>query len=111
MVAMAMEDMVVMDIMARGLLMLSLDMAMEVMDMAVDMVAMAMEDMVVMDIMARGLLMLSLDMAMEVMDMAMDMVAMDMVIMDMGMDTLVRRIIIFPSKSSEEIFLFVYIYD
>merc|ERR1719147_407317 len=66
--AMDMEAMDTMDIMARGLLMLSLDMAM-------DMV------MATMDTMARDLLMLSL-----VMDiMAMDMDTMDMV-MDMAMD-------------------------
>merc|ERR1719309_103357 len=80
--------MVTMDIMARGLLMLSLlplpspDMDM-VMDMAMDILA---TDMVVMDttdIMARGLLMLSQDMDIMVMDMVMDMAMdMDMVIMD-----------------------------
>merc|ERR1711892_597496 len=87
---MAMVDMVTMDTMVRGLLMLSLlllpspdtDM---VMDMAMVMdVDMVMLDTVTMDIMARGLLLLSLDMDM-VMDMAMDMSAMamvDMVIMD-----------------------------
>merc|ERR1719420_421098 len=70
--AMDMEAMDTMDIMARGLLMLSMDM---VMDMAMDMV------MATMDTMARDLLMLSL-----VMDiMAMDMDTMDMV-MDMAMD-------------------------
>merc|ERR1712154_699603 len=76
--AMDMVAMDTMDTMARGLLMLSLDMDMDmdmVMDMAMDMV------MATMDTMARDLLMLSL-----VMDiMAMDMDTMDMV-MDMAMD-------------------------
>merc|ERR1711877_86376 len=71
--------MVIMDIMARDLLLLSQDMDM-VMDMAMDILAMDMEAMDTMDIMARGLLMLSLDM--DIMDMDMDM---DMV-MDMAMD-------------------------
>merc|ERR1719309_299241 len=77
--------MVTMDIMARGPLRLSLDMAIMVMDMVLDMVMdMAM---VTMDIMARDLLMLSLlplpspDMDM-VMDMAMDILGTDMVVMD-----------------------------
>merc|ERR1711892_525390 len=93
---MAMVDMVTMDTMVRGPLMLSLllpspdtDMVM-VMDMVMAM-DMAMVDMVTMDIMARGLLLLSqllllshllllsLDMDM-VMDMAMDMSAMAMVV-------------------------------
>merc|ERR1711970_459758 len=106
-------DMVTMDIMARGLLRPSLDMAIMVMDMVLDMVMdMAM---VTMDIMARDLLMLSLllllmpslllplslDMDM-VMDMAMDMDTatmdimerdllsqdMDIMAMDMVMDTM-----------------------
>merc|ERR1711902_430579 len=62
-----------MDIMARGLLMLSLDMDIMVMDMVMDM-AMDMV-MATMDTMARDPLMLSLDM--DTMDMVMDM-AMDM---------------------------------
>merc|ERR1712128_326742 len=81
-------DMDTMDIMARGLLLLSqllplsqllllsLDMDM-VMVMAMDMSAMAMVDMVIMDIMAKGPLMP--DMAMVDMDMVM--------VMDMAMDT------------------------
>merc|ERR1739838_812664 len=107
-----MEDMVTMDTMVRGLLMLShllllsLDMDM-VMDMAMEMSAMAMVDMVVMvmdmdmdmamdmvamdtmDIMARGPL--RPDMAMVDMDMVMVMVMdmdMDMV---MDMDTMVKQ--------------------
>merc|ERR1719245_2382497 len=84
--------MVIMDIMARDLLMLSQllllspDMDM-VMDMAMDILAMDMEAMDTMDIMARGLLMLSLDMDIMDMDMVMDM-AMDMVMATM--DTMAR---------------------
>merc|ERR1712055_696302 len=73
-------DMVVMDttdIMARGLLMLSLDM---VMDMAMDM------DMVIMDIMARDLLSQGMDIMAMDMDMDMDMV------MAMVMDTTAKQI-------------------
>merc|ERR1719347_2125984 len=97
--------MVIMDIMARDLLMLSqllllsLDMDM-VMDMAMDILAMDMEAMDTMDIMARGPLRLSLDMDIMVMDMVMDtdmdMMAMDMDTMDMvmvmAMDTTVKLI-------------------
>merc|ERR1719278_750765 len=75
-------DMVVMDtmdIMARGLLMLSQAMDIMVMDMAMDM------DMVIMDIMARDLL--SQDMDIMAMDMVMDM---DMV-MAMVMDTTAKH--------------------
>merc|ERR1711970_1712907 len=78
-------DMATMDTMARGLLRLSLDMVIMVMDMVLDTVMdMAM---VTTDIMARDLLMLSLlpllsqDMDMA-MDMAMDILATDMVVMD-----------------------------
>merc|ERR1712106_1206270 len=92
---MDMVDMVIMDIMARGLLMLrpllllSQDMVMD-MDMAMVMV-------MDMDIMARGLLMP--DMAMDmVMGMAMDM---DMVmVMDMVMDTMVKQQLFECSKIS-----------
>merc|ERR1711892_834555 len=86
---MAMVDMVTMDTMVRGLLMLSrlllpsldtdtdMDMAM-VMDMAMDMLAMDMVAMDTMDIMAKDLLKQNPDMAMDTdMDMAMDMAAMD----------------------------------
>merc|ERR1712055_1238398 len=80
--------MVTMDIMARGLLMLSLlplpspDMDM-VMDMAMDILATDMVVMDTMDIMARDLLMLSQAMDIMVMDMVMDMAMdMDMDIMD-----------------------------
>merc|ERR1712033_123441 len=85
--------MVTMDIMARGLLMLSRlpllsqDMDM-VMDMAMDILATDMVAMDTMDIMARGPLMLSLAMDITVMDMDMDMV-MDMA---MVMDTMVKQI-------------------
>merc|ERR1712038_1471136 len=74
-------DMATMDTMARGLLRLSLDMVIMVMDTVMDMA------MVTTDIMARDLLMLSLlpllsqDMDMA-MDMAMDILATDMVVMD-----------------------------
>merc|ERR1711902_387086 len=84
--------MVIMDIMARDLLMLSQllllspDMDM-VMDMAMDILAMDMGAMDTMDIMARGLLMLS--QAMDIM--AMDMDTMDLV-MVMAMDTTVKLI-------------------
>merc|ERR1712157_187567 len=83
--------MVIMDIMARDLLMLSqlllLSLVMDmVMDMAMDILAMDMVAMDTMDIMARGLLMLSQDM--DTMDMDMDI--MDMV-MAMDMDTTVRQ--------------------
>merc|ERR1719184_601711 len=81
-------DMVVMDtmdIMARGLLMLSLAMDIMVMDMVMDM-AMDM-DMAIMDIMARDLL--SQDMDIMAMDMVMD--TMDMV-MAMAMDTTAKQI-------------------
>merc|ERR1719435_444684 len=74
-----MVDMDTMDIMARGLLMLSPAMDIMVMDMVMDM-AMDM-DTATMDIMARDQLMLSPDMDM-VMDMAMDILATDMVDMD-----------------------------
>merc|ERR1719347_2436321 len=80
--------MVTMDIMARGLLMLSQlpllsqDMDM-VMDMAMDILATDMVVMDTMDIMARGPLMLSQAMDIMVMDMVMDMAMdMDMVTMD-----------------------------
>merc|ERR1711942_110425 len=88
--------MVTMDIMAKGLLMLSQllmlnqlpllsqDMAM-VMDMAMDILATDMVVMDTMDIMARGPLMLSQDMDIMVMDMVMDMA------MDMDMDIMVRQ--------------------
>merc|ERR1711902_384362 len=77
--AMDMVAMDTMDIMARGLLMLSLDMDIMDMDMDMDMVmdmAMGMV-MATMDTMARDLLMLSL---------VMDIMAMDMDTMDMAMD-------------------------
>merc|ERR1711862_621435 len=79
--------MVTMDIMARGLLMLSLlpllsqDMAMGIL--ATDMVVMD-----TMDIMARGPLMLSQAMDIMVMDMVMDTMDMDMA---MDMDIMVRQ--------------------
>merc|ERR1719347_735650 len=80
--------MVIMDIMARDLLMLSQllllspDMDM-VMDMAMDILAMDMLAMDTMDIMVRGLQRLSLDTDTMVMDMVMDMdMAMGMVTMD-----------------------------
>merc|ERR1711970_1088757 len=75
-----------MDIMARGLLMLSQAMDIMVMDMVMDM-AMDM-DMAIMDIMARDLL--SQDMDIMAMDMDMDM-DMDMV-MAMVMDTTAKQI-------------------
>merc|ERR1711942_527234 len=78
-------DMVVtdtMDIMARGLLMLSPAMDIMVMDMDMDM------DMVTMDTMARDLLMLSQDMDIMAMDMVMDTMDMDMA---MDMDIMVRQ--------------------
>merc|ERR1719495_2280234 len=81
-------DMVVMDtmdIMARGLLMLSQDMDIMVMDMVMDM-AMDM-DMVIMDIMARDLL--SQDMDIMAMDMVMDTMVM---VMAMVMDTTAKQI-------------------
>merc|ERR1712106_354912 len=91
---MAMVDMVTMDTMVRGQLMLNLlllpspDMDM-VMDTVMDMSAMAMVVMVIKDTMAKDLLKLSPDMAMDmVMDMDMDM-AMDMVAMD-TMDIMAR---------------------
>merc|ERR1711862_759794 len=71
-----------MDIMARGLLMLSQAMDIMVMDMVMDM-AMDM-DMVTMDTMARDLL----SPAMDIMDMDMDMV----MVMAMVMDTMVKQI-------------------
>merc|ERR1719439_522425 len=79
--------MVIMDIMVRGLLMLSqlllLSPAMDmVMDMAMDMVAID-----TMDTMARGLLMLSQAMDTMVMDMVMDT---DMVMVMVTMDTMAR---------------------
>merc|ERR1712029_464749 len=80
-------DMVVMDtmdIMARGLLMLSPAMDIMVMDMVMDM-AMDM-DMVTMDTMARDLL--SQDMDIMAMDMVMDTMDMDMA---MDMDIMVRQ--------------------
>merc|ERR1719244_1795469 len=84
-------DMVVMDttdIMARGLLMLSLAMDIMVMDMVLDMVMdMAMDmDMAITDIMARDLL--SQDMDIMAMDMDMDMV----MVMAMVMDTTAKQI-------------------
>merc|ERR1711970_990528 len=85
---MDMVGMVTMDIMARGLLMLSLlpllspDMDM-VMDMAMDMVVMDTTD-----IMARGLLMLSQDTDIMAMDMDMDIMDMDMA---MDMDIMVKQ--------------------
>merc|ERR1719187_2550484 len=93
--------MVIMDIMARDLLMLSQLLLLSpatdmVMDMAMDILAMDMVAMDTMDIMARGLLMLSQDMDTMVMDtvmdtaMDMDMDIMDMV-MAMDMDTMVRQ--------------------
>merc|ERR1712106_1248493 len=85
--AMAMVDMVIMDIMAKDLPMLSQDMAMDmVMDMDMDM-AMHMVAMDTMDIMARGPL--RPDMAMVDTDMVMVM-DMDMV-MVMDMDTMVKQ--------------------
>merc|ERR1719347_2422049 len=81
--AMDMEAMDTMDIMARGLLMLSQDMDIMVMDMVMD----TDTDMVTMDTMARGPL--SQDMDIMAMDMAMVM-DMDMV-MAMDMDTTVRQ--------------------
>merc|ERR1739838_378427 len=93
---MVMADMAIMDIMARGLLMprqlllLSQDMAM---DMVMDM---AMVDMVITDTMARGLLMPDMDMVATDMVMA---TAMDMD-MVMGMDTMVKQQLINCSKSS-----------
>merc|ERR1712025_27540 len=114
-------DMVIMDIMARDLLMLSQLLLLSpatdmVMDMAMDILAMDMVDMDTMDIMARGLLMLSQDMDTMVMDTDMDMgmvtmdtmargllsqdtdiMAMDMdmdimdMVMAMDMDTTVRQ--------------------
>merc|ERR1719153_1259449 len=77
-------DMVVMDTTARGLLMLSQDMDIMVMDMVMDM-AMDM-DMVIMDIMARDLL--SQDTDIMAMDMDMDMV----MVMAMVMDTTAKQI-------------------
>merc|ERR1712055_297991 len=82
-------DMVVMDtmdIMARGLLMLSQDMDIMVMDMVMDM-AMDM-DTATMDTMERDLLMLSQDMDIMAMDMVMDTMDMDMA---MDMDITVRQ--------------------
>merc|ERR1711931_556258 len=80
--------MVIMDIMARDLLMLSqLLLLSPVMDMAMDILAMDMVVMDIMDIMARGLLMLSQDMDTMVMDMVMD-TDMDMVMVTM--DTMAR---------------------
>merc|ERR1740128_1255234 len=93
---MAMVDMVIMDTMARGMLMPSQGMAM-VMDMAMDMVMdMDMVDMVIMDTMARGLLRLDMDMVATDMVMA---TAMDMD-MVMGMDTMVKQQLFNCSKSS-----------
>merc|ERR1719233_510651 len=84
-------DMVVMDtmdIMARGLLMLSPAMDIMVMDMVMDM-AMDMDmDMVTMDTMERDQLMLSQDMDIMAMDMVMDTMDMDMA---MDMDITVRQ--------------------
>merc|ERR1712002_1235605 len=68
--------------MARGLLMLSQDMDIMAMDMAMDM------DMVTMDTMARDQLMLSQDMDTMAMDMVMDTMDMDMA---MDMDIMVRQ--------------------
>merc|ERR1711970_1658822 len=77
-----MVDMDTMDIMARGLLMLSPAMDIMVMDMVMDM---AMDvDTATMDIMARDQLMLSQDMDIMAMDMDMD-------TMDMDMDIMVRQ--------------------
>merc|ERR1712027_26227 len=81
-----------MDIMVRGLLMLSqlllLSPAMDmVMDMAMDILAMDMVAMDTMDTMARGLLMLSQAMDTMVMDMVMDT---DMVMVMVTMDTMAR---------------------
>merc|ERR1719435_363006 len=81
-----MVDMDTMDIMARGLLMLSPAMDIMVMDMVMDM-AMDM-DTATMDIMARDQLMLSQDM--DIMAMDMDMGTMDMD-MAMVMDIMVRQ--------------------
>merc|ERR1719244_1700614 len=86
-------DMVVMDttdIMARGLLMLSLAMDIMVMDMVIDMVMdMAKDmDMAITDIMARDLL--SQDMDIMAMDMDMDMVM--VMAMAMVMDTTAKQI-------------------
>merc|ERR1719322_372698 len=84
---MAMDmDMVTMDTMARGPLMLSQAMDIMVMDMVMDM-AMDM-DMVTTDTMARDLLMLSQDMDIMAMDMVMDTMDMDMA---MDMDIMVRQ--------------------
>merc|ERR1719187_843015 len=82
--AMDMVAMDTMDIMARGLLMLSQDMATMVMDMVMD-TDMVM-GMVTMDTMARGLL--SQDTDIMVMDMDMDITDM---VMAMDMDTTVRQ--------------------
>merc|ERR1711970_326355 len=79
-----MVDMDTMDIMARGLLMLSPAMDIMVMDMVMDMDM----DTATMDIMARDQLMLSQDM--DIMDMDMDMDTMDMD-MAMDMDITVRQ--------------------
>merc|ERR1711970_1607640 len=73
-----MVDMDTMDIMARGLLMLSPAMDIMAMDM----------DMATMDIMERDQLMLSQDMDIMVMDMVMDTMDMDMA---MDMDIMVRQ--------------------
>merc|ERR1719184_138573 len=73
-----------MDIMARGLLMLSQAMDIMVMDMVMDM-AMDM-DMVIMDIMARDLLSQDMDI------MAMDMVMVMVMVMAMDMDTTAKQI-------------------
>merc|ERR1739838_1041197 len=89
---MAMVDMVIMDTMARGMLMPSQGMVM-VMDMVMDM---DMVDMVIMDTMARGLLMPDMDMVATDMVMA---TAMDMD-MVMGMDTMVKHQLFHCSKSS-----------
>merc|ERR1712173_452118 len=90
--------MVIMDIMVRGLLMLSqlllLSPAMDMgMDMAMDILAMDMVAMDTMDTMARGLLMLSQAMDTMVMDMVMDTdMVMDMdMVMAMDMDTMVKQ--------------------
>merc|ERR1711887_459673 len=77
-----MVDMDTMDIMARGLLMLSPAMDIMVMDMAMDM------DTATMDIMARDQLMPSQDMDIMAMDMDMDTMDMDMA---MDMDITVRQ--------------------
>merc|ERR1719367_787199 len=84
--------MVIMDIMVRGLLMLSqlllLSPAMDmVMDMAMDILAMDMVAMDTMDTMARGPLRLSQDMDIMAMDMVMDT---DMVMVMVTMDTMAR---------------------